>query len=883
MFSNKLLKVSLMCSVSLLIGCGIEATLVSPSSATLAVKKVDNSGVVNDANQNSFLMQGICQDISEVVISTDSFSVNTPCIDNVWSINLDLSALSGQVITVKIVGVSKDGLKESSTSIQLTKKLSCLLGGQTIPDGQSILAYTSATVVSGDTCSSVAESRLCTNGTLSGSAMFLSCSQGLDAAALVSVEEYEERVSESVGVKSFTLRLSEAKPYSVNVRYYVSGDYVYMLDADLNPSGTVTFAANETTKTISFQVFNNAIAQPERLMQLNLIGTDSPMVSLGEHYQARLFLKDNDGGFEPNIQKVFVIGSEITCVLTADGSLSCAGAQFGPAPVEVDAGVKYQKIAAGRNNSFCGLTNLSKIRCNDGSNQLMIAEDSTVSYLDLDSTASPCGVTVSNELRCKVDNAFQVLDAGVPYKKVSVESYKICGLTAGNTIRCASTDGDSVDGFYSIDSFEDVDAGVQYSDISNTGENDIYGLTSLGEWKRLCAYEDCTTPTVLLAGSTFVSLHRKCAINDGGVAKCMNSASLNLTHLFKQIHTASSGGNYQRGCGVTTTDELLCWSHINNNHIAWRGPDALASNSVRTEMQGLTNVAKVRTFVDGLDSVTCAIQSNGQVKCFNGEVESFFRSTPVDKVSLASHNIKDFINDYYLLNSDGYVLKLTASMSYEQADTEKYTSLVTGGMYVNYCGITENQKLRCLKGAVFEEPFPGATIKDYAGDYSQGCYLSVTGVLTCWDNYQNTLPTATVIDNTDTYTQISGSYLKGCGVSATSHEVKCWDNYDNIPMSPVVFTIQDPGIQYVKVFALHGVHDNKVCGITTTGVLRCGTRNGAYSVIDSGSSYSEVTSVDCGITTDGKYRCSGGFAAGSVYVSWKRPILMNKWFTRATP
>ncbi|WP_374074626.1 hypothetical protein [Bdellovibrio bacteriovorus] len=875
MFCNQLLKITLMYMVFALLGCGIEATLMSEKGATLAVQKVDNSGVINDTNQNSFLMQGICKDISEIVISTDSFSVNTPCIDNAWSINLDLSALSGQTITVQLVGVSKEGVKDASTSVKLTKKLSCTFDSQIIPDGQSVVAYTSATVLAGDTCASVSESRLCSNGVLSGSASFSSCSAGADSAALVTVEEFEERVSETVGAKSFTLKLSEAKPYAVSVNYYVSGDYVYMLDADLNPAGSVTFAPNETAKTLSFQVLNNGVGQIERLIQLNLVGTNRPMVSLGEHYQARLFLRDDDGGFNPSIDKAFVIGSQITCALWMDGSLFCAGAQFGSMPAEVDGGVKYTKLedsqqGNGDNQSFCGLTTTKKIKCNNGLDQAMTIVDGATNYLDFDSEYGLCGVTDTNELKCEVSGSMQVVDAGVSYKKV-VKSYsKICGLTTGNLLRCASVS------YGPPSAFEDVDAGVQYSDLSSSGQGDTYGLSPTGEWKLICGYGGCT-PTILDAGNTYTGLHRQCAIKANGSAKCDNS-SVELNYNFKHIYTTGSGGNYQRACGVTVTGEMLCWNTSDYYWGGWKGVDVIASSTVRTEMQGLTNVAKIRRNIGG---ATCAIQTSGQVKCFDGTVQGFYRSTPVDQMDLANHNIKDIFNIWYVMNSDGYVFSGIMG-SYVQTDTEKYTAFSSaGGWSYEFCGFTQDQKIRCKKGdGTFEYLYSGAAIKDYTGSDSQGCYLSPAGVLSCWDNYYNSLPNPTVVDNTDTYTQISGHYQRGCGISATSGEIKCWDNNWNYAADPVVFTVQDPGVQYAKVLApQNGYWDNEVCGITTNGVLKCGTRNGAYTIVDSGTLYSEIVSASCGVTTDGKYRCSGGYAAGAVSLNWKRPVLMNKWFT----
>ena len=59
-------------------------------------------------------------------------------------------------------------------SCSVNAAASCLINGQTIPDGGSISLYLSASVGSGQNCTT--ENRVCSNGTLSGSATAASCS-----------------------------------------------------------------------------------------------------------------------------------------------------------------------------------------------------------------------------------------------------------------------------------------------------------------------------------------------------------------------------------------------------------------------------------------------------------------------------------------------------------------------------------------------------------------------------------------------------------------------------------------------------------------------------------------------------------------------------------
>lgn len=57
---------------------------------------------------------------------------------------------------------------------------SCLFDGQTVAHGQNVTAYPTSTVAFGSTCTG--ETRTCTNGSLSGSATFASCSVNAPAS-----------------------------------------------------------------------------------------------------------------------------------------------------------------------------------------------------------------------------------------------------------------------------------------------------------------------------------------------------------------------------------------------------------------------------------------------------------------------------------------------------------------------------------------------------------------------------------------------------------------------------------------------------------------------------------------------------------------------------
>jgi len=71
-----------------------------------------------------------------------------------------------------------DGVLSGSyqyASCSVGSAAACLFNGATVAHGDSITAYSSSTVAYGSVCSSVAQSRTCDNGVLSGSAQYASC------------------------------------------------------------------------------------------------------------------------------------------------------------------------------------------------------------------------------------------------------------------------------------------------------------------------------------------------------------------------------------------------------------------------------------------------------------------------------------------------------------------------------------------------------------------------------------------------------------------------------------------------------------------------------------------------------------------------------------
>ena len=150
------------------------------------------------------------------------------------------SVVSGQSC-IQETRVCTDGALSGSyqySSCAQDKAVSCLFNGLTIVHGQSITAYSSSTVGSNSSCSS--ETRTCNNGQLSGTFTYSSCSVSAPAVCNFS----GKTISDGEGVLAYS---SAIVPYghscSSQVRTckdgVLSGTYAYTSCASGSPSSCV--------------------------------------------------------------------------------------------------------------------------------------------------------------------------------------------------------------------------------------------------------------------------------------------------------------------------------------------------------------------------------------------------------------------------------------------------------------------------------------------------------------------------------------------------------------------------------------------------------------------------------------------------------------------
>lgn len=809
--------------------CSIDANLLKGLSQTSDEPKVLNikPDILDSDNMNQFPVTGDCPENGKDVTISGDVSGTAPCTNGTYSYVADLSPLfsGGASVTIEVAQTNHQG------NIQLA---------------QTILTA--------------------------------------ESDATVTVSEYEQRVSESNATYFFTVMLSSARSRDTKIYYLLTGDSVYMLDTNLAPAGYVVVPAGATTAKVSFSVLDNNVNQAERLLQFNIYKTERKSISVGAHSQSRFFIKDNDGGVSPLVQKVFPVGTEIFCATWTDttygpDTLHCAGGPFSYPMQVVDGSSHYLKLATmaqgnGSSDSFCALTVDGKVKVNNGTTT-MTELPSTKAFVDVDCEFPIVAVTAaggasSSEIWSWNANtsAWQVFDNSAAYVKAAIDYYgQVCALTTANKIKCMTVNGAGVltGGPY------DIDSATNYIAIESSGEGDFYGLTDLGAWIKICTSNGCNTSQQLDAGPV-TGVFGKCAVKNDGTTLCDSySGSMgNLSEPFAFIATTGSGGNYQRACGVKSNGDVKCWG-IYSSGSGFNGLDFLASKAQKA-VKELNNVIDIFG-----SSPLCARTSDGKVSCWNGAVDGGpVRSTPFySQFFSEATNVQEYYGGNYW--SEGYMTtdgKLHTRFSNDVDPTTSYKKI--DGDPTTFCGLTSTNQIRCLRYGTFTD-FSVGPYKDVAGNLDGGCAIDTNNKLSCWDRYYNLMTNPGAMDNSVNFKSVSGDYLAGCGI-LDNGELRCWSNDHNWAGNPTTLLNIDSGVTYKSVTTFRDWIYLAYCGITTTNQVRCGSQNSVMAVADT-ATYTKILRNSCGVTTDGHVRCWKGIQDYG-FVSWGLPLLMNKWLSQ---
>ncbi len=676
--------------------------------------------------------------------------------------------------------------------------------------------------------------------------------------------------------QSFTLVVSDIKPYPVVVSYVVEGTATAS-DHNLI-SGSVTIPAGQSSASVTYSTLRNLSSNASKSLIIRLTGTDHAAVEAVAAQENRI--NDSDGGnLNDFLYSMVSAGDNSTCAITTSGKLKCWGSnsvgQLGDgttssknSPVSVDNANNYSKVSVGANNS-CGITATGLLKCwgsnsngrlgigliSGGDSNFPVAVDASETYSEVSvGNSTSCGLTTQGILKCwgakfviyGYNYSPTVVDSGVAYKSVSVGNSHICAITTGNVLKCWG--------------------------------NNFYGQIGDG------TTSPSTAPKVIDSGTNYISIgarvYKTCGVTAANKIRCWGKNeffSLGVSSPSQVLSPMTIDSDYsytqldlgnQHGCGLSTTGKIRCWGNNDNSQIADQKNQGHIHGSLPQEVISSSSFINLSTG----NNHTCAIKASGRLYCWGDNTYS----------QLGKGTTNDIIKAPTLV-----------------VDNSAIYSSIDVGLSGN-CAITNTKALKCWGNGgrgLMQNATPRAV--DVGGEYSQfsisadhTCAISTAGILKCWgSNYLNEcgpganvqIKTPHVLDSESTYTQISAGIGYTCGITSLG-VLKCWGQNGNGQLgdgttasreSPVIVS---GGLKYSKVAISKSGATS--CAITTAGALKCWGQNNLNQVgdktqiqrltpvdVDRGVQYDSVTVAvfhACGITAAGDLKCWGANISGQV-------------------
>lgn len=279
------------------------------------------------------------------------------------------------------------------------------------------------------------------------------------------------------------------------------------------------------------------------------------------------------------------------------------------------------------------------------------------------------------------------------------------------------------------------------------------------------------------------------------------------------------------------------------------------------------------------NATTCAITQSGVLKCWGWNTEGQIGDGTVDHKSHPT-----------IIDAGSTYSSVSAGREHSCAITTLGTLKCWGSNQSGKIGdgtigrtTTSGSTIEFRKTPVVIDPT--VSYKSVFAGWQTTCGITKDAVLKCWGNLEGgseVISTPRVIDPGVTYQQIALSEWTLCGITSAG-VLKCWgDNLNgrvgngsggsNSPssnwkiMSP---TIIDTGVTYKDISG----NSTNMCGVTSTGILKCWGRNSyatlgdgtttikdSPTVVDSNVTYASVKTNSvhsCGLTASGKLKCWG--------------------------
>ncbi|QLY26452.1 hypothetical protein [Bdellovibrio sp. KM01] len=681
------------------------------------------------------------------------------------------------------------------------------------------------------------------------------------------------RVNEGTLSQKFTIGMASTKPYDVVVNYMVSGDAVQGVNHDL-VNGSVTIPTGSTSVDVPLNFMNNATADGERVLNVHLTKTDRDLAYLGTAYQAQFYIADDEKNLTTN---QVALGRTHSCALMSDNSVRCWGhntyggigdgtTKFKDTAVTVSSGTSFKSVAVGLDHS-CAVTTGGDLYC-WGRNTNSQIGDNTVTQ-----RTSPV-----------------LIDSGVAYSMVSAGESHSCGITSTNKLRCW--------GLGDMGQIGQGTTATQAVPLEIDGTTD-YQFVAAGS-KTTCAI---TTANKLRCWgrNTYNNL------GEGTTTNSSTPISIDATADYSVVSVGS-----HHTCGILTSGGLRCWG---DNTFGQVGDGSNTARTTPVDVNSGTTYLSVavndETTGTSGRGVTCAVTSTNVLQCWgNNSVYQLADGTATNRNAPVTADSGTSYSKAYTagvracgVTTTG-ALKCWGNLNYDSTRNMVLYGAGLGPVYATYTSFTEQ-----LKGWTFSSLGWGNSTSENG---NQTCGIQANK-LYCWGSqtvFGDKTTTAqrragaVLLDPTTNYSKVANRHDSNanCAIT-TAGDLKCWgQNLNHVFGSAVangaylyVPTSIDPGVQYSEV-SLNG---NSICGVTTTGGLRCVGYNGwgnlgdgttteiaSFTDIDTGTTYKYVEKsayTTCGITSTDNIKCWGHNLSGSIgngtTTSSSTPVLVDSGTT----